>query len=290
MIATGWIAWTEIAAALVAAAALTAIFLRRRRRILARNARLARPFTAAEEEVLDRDFPRWRCIPAALRERFAGITRVLMEEKNFEPCGGLDAVTDEMKLVIAAQAAFIILGKDDHGFFPRLHSILVYPTGFRDHGRRRFGIDDERRGVLYGESWETGSVILSWDNVVAGGRNEDDGMNVVFHEFAHQIDQYNGVADGVPYLKTRTEYARWATVMGSHFDALVEASKTRDPEPFLDPYGATHPCEFFAVATETFFEDPYGLEEEQPDLYDELVRFYGVNPGDWMEAGPSGGS
>jgi hypothetical protein len=195
-----------------------------------------------------------------------------------------------MKLVIAAQAAFILVGKDDHAFFPRLHSILVYPTGFRDHGRRRFGIDDEKRGVLYGESWETGSVILSWDNVVAGGRNDDDGMNVVFHEFAHQIDQYNGVADGVPYLKNRTEYARWATVMGSHFDALVEASKTRDPEPFLDPYGATHPCEFFAVATETFFEDPYGLEEEHPDLYDELVRFYGVNPGDWMEAGPSGGS
>lgn len=289
MIATGWIASTEIAAALAAATALLVVFLRGRRRRLARAARLARPLSAAEEAVLDRDFPRWRSLPAELRRRHAGLARVLMEEKNYEPCGGLDAVTEEMKLVIAAQAAFIVLGMDDHGFFPRLRSVLVYPGGFRDHGRRRFGIDDERRGVLYGESWETGSVILSWDNVVAGGRNEDDGMNVVFHEFAHQIDQYNGVADGVPKLKRREDYVRWGEVMGRHYEELVEASKTRDPEPFLDPYGATHPCEFFAVATESFFEDPLALEAEHPGLFDELVRFYGVNPADWIEAGTKDG-
>lgn len=284
----GWLEWSELGDALVGLGALFILLRRRADRRAARTARLARPFSAEEEAILDRDFPRWRWIPVDLRQRHAGCTRVLMEEKNYEPCGGLAEVTDEMKLVIAAQAAFILLGKDDHEFFPRLHSILIYPTGFRDLGRRRFGIDDEKRGILYGESWETGSVILSWDNVVAGGRNDDDGMNVVFHEFAHQIDQYNGIADGVPRLKNREDYIRWSEVMGRHYEELVEASKTRDPEPYLDPYGATHPCEFFAVATETFFEDPYGLEEEHPGLYDELVRFYGVNPADWMEAGTAG--
>ncbi len=281
MAAMGWLAWTEIAVLLSGLGILFAVLARRARRRKAHQARLARPFSPAEEAVLDRDFPRWRDLPEDLRRRHAGYTRVLMEEKNYEPCGGLPAVTGEMKLLIAAQAALTILGKTDHGFFPRLRSILVYPGGFRDHGRRRFGIDDERRGVLYGESWETGSVILSWDNVLAGGRHADDGMNVVLHEFAHQLDQFNGVADGVPCLETPADYARWTTVMNRHFQELAEAAKTRHPEPFLDPYGATHPCEFFAVATETFFEDPRDLGEEHPELYLELAKFYGLDPAGW---------
>lgn len=281
MRAPGWIEWTELAAAAIVVLSLAALLRRRLRIRREREARMATPFSAGETEILDREFPRWRAVPAAFRSRFAGITRILMEEKNYEPCGGLERVTEEMRLLIAAQAALTILGKKDHRFFPRLHSILVYPGGFRDRGRRRFGIDDEDRGVLYGESWETGSVILSWDNVLAGARNDDDGMNVVIHEFAHQIDQYNGVADGVPELPTRADYVRWSEVMGRHYDELVEASKTRDPEPFLDPYGATHPCEFFAVATEAFFEDPLDLEYEHPDLYEELSRFFGLDPAGW---------
>lgn len=279
--AMGWIEWTELGIALCLSALLGMLvrryWLRRRRRV----ERLSRSFSETEVAVLDRDFPRWRWIPSDLQTRFAGYTRVLIEEKNYEPCGGLGEVSDEMKLIIAAQAALTVLGKSVPDFFPRLHSILVYPGGFRDRGRRRFGIDDEDRGLLYGESWETGSVILSWDNVLAGGRNDDDGMNVVIHEFAHQIDQYNGIADGVPKLKTREDYLRWATVMERHYEELKHAAKTREPEPFLDPYGASDPCEFFAVATEAFFEDPLDLEYEHPGLYEELMRFYGLDPAGW---------
>lgn len=283
MMAMGWIAWSEIGLGLTVLVLLGILFRRGHLRRRRREELLTRPFSEGETAILDRDFPRWRWIPADLQARFAGYTRVLMEEKNYEPCGGLVEVGAEMKLVIAAQAALTILGKSDHDFFPRLHSILVYPGGFRDRGRRRFGIDDEDRGVLYGESWETGSVILSWDNVLAGGRNDDDGMNVVIHEFAHQIDQYNGIADGVPKLQTREDYARWGSVMERHYEELKEASKTRDPEPFLDPYGATDPCEFFAVATEAFFEDPFDLEYEHPELYGELAKFYGLDPAGWTK-------
>jgi len=283
MMAMGWIAWSEIGLGLAVLVLLGILFRRRQLRRRSRDERLARPFSEGEAAILDRDFPRWRWIPAHMQARFAGCTRVLMEEKNYEPCGGLSEVGAEMKLVIAAQAALTILGKRDHDFFPRLHSILVYPGGFRDRGRRRFGIDDGDRGVLYGESWETGSVILSWDNALAGGRNDDDGMNVVIHEFAHQIDQYDGIADGVPKLPTREDYARWASVMELHYRELKEASKTRDPEPFLDPYGATDPCEFFAVATESFFEDPLDLEYEHPELYEVLAKFYGLDPAGWTK-------
>lgn len=283
MTAPGWIVALEIGAIVVLIAAIGTLLVKRSRRQKARRERLARPFSEGEKRVLDRDFPRWRDIPGDLLPRFAGDTRVLMEEKNFEPCGALTEVSDEMRLIISAQAALTIFGKKDHHYFPRLRSILVYPGAFRDHGRRRFDIPEaEDRGVLYGESWETGSVILSWDNVVAGGRNADDGMNVVIHEFAHQLDQYNGIADGIPQLPDRAAYARWGAVMGPEYDALVAASADRSgPGPFLDPYGATHPAEFFAVASETFFEEPWDLVEEHPELYEELAKFYGLDPASW---------
>jgi len=283
MIEVGWITWLEIGVAIVLVAAIGMLVVKKRRRQQAHRERQTRPFNEAEKKILDRDFPRWRSIPADLRSRFAGDTRVLMEEKNFEPCGTLTTVSDEMRLVISAQAALIILGKKDHHYFPRLKSILIYPGAFRDSGRRHFDIPEAGdRGALYGESWETGSVILSWDNVVAGGRNSDDGMNVVIHEFAHQLDQDNGIADGIPLLADRAAYARWAAVMGPQYDALVAASAERGgPEPFLDPYGATHPAEFFAVASETFFEDPLDLSEEHAELYEELVRYYGLDPASW---------
>ncbi|MCB1203134.1 MAG: zinc-dependent peptidase [Verrucomicrobiae bacterium] len=281
MPAPGWIEWTELAATL---AVFIPVAILIRRRICSRRARerrLRTSFQAAETTVLDRDFPRWRDIPEELTARFSGITRVLIEEKNYEPCGGLEEVTEEMKLLIAAQAALTILGRRKQRFFPRLHSILVYPGAFRDPGRRSFGIDDEARGVLYGESWETGSVVLSWDNVIAGARNGDDGMNVVIHEFAHQLDQDNGAADGVPELETRDDYRRWSEVMERHYEELVTAAKDPAQEPFLDPYGATHPCEFFAVASEAFFEDSLDLEYEHPLLYEELSKFYGLDPAAW---------
>lgn len=283
MTAPGWIVALEIGAIVVLIAAIGTLLVKRSRRQKARRERLARPFSEGEKRVLDRDFPRWRDIPGDLLPRFAGDTRVLMDEKNFEPCGALTEVSDEMRLIISAQAALTIFGKKDHHYFPRLRSILVYPGAFRDHGRRRFDIPEaEDRGVLYGESWETGSVILSWDNVVAGGRNADDGMNVVIHEFAHQLDQYNGIADGIPQLPDRAAYARWGAVMGPEYDALVAASADRSgPGPFLDPYGATHPAEFFAVASETFFEEPWDLVEEHRELYEELAKFYGLDPASW---------
>ena len=283
MTTPGWIVALEIGTIVVLIAAIGTMLVKRSRRQQARRERLARPFSDEEKRHLDRDFARWRDIPEDLLPRFAGDTRVLMEEKNFEPCGTLTEVSHEMRLIISAQAALTIFGKKNHDYFPRLRSILVYPGAFRDHGRRHFDIPAaEDRGVLYGESWETGSVILSWDNVVAGGHSADDGMNVVIHEFAHQLDQYNGIADGIPQLADRAAYARWGAVMGPEYDALVTASADRSgPEPFLDPYGATHPAEFFAVASETFFEEPYDLVEEHSELYEELAKFYGLDPASW---------
>lgn len=259
------------------------VIFKRTRRLRLRRRHLSTGFTPEERGILERDFPRYRRFPEALQTRFEGYTRVLMEEKNFEACGGLSAVTPEMKLLISAQAAMLLLGIPRHGFYPLLKSILVYSGAFRDRGRRRFDLREaEDRGILLGESWESGSVVLSWNSVLAGGRNEDDGVNVVIHEFAHQLDQMNGDADGVPMLPDREAYARWANVFGRHYETLVEETDGgTDDISFLDPYGATDPSEFFAVVSETFFEESSELNREHPELYRELSLFYGLDPASW---------
>lgn len=240
------------------------------------------PILPEWQKVAEKYFPRLEGIPKGTRKKIRGIARVLAEEKNFEACGGLEEVTEEMKALICFQAALLIAEIPKHKFYPKLRSILVYPGAFRDRGKRRFGLPSEDRGTLLGESWQTGSVILSWENVKAGAKNDDDGMNVVIHEFAHQLDQADGAADGVPILKNREAYRQWAEVFERNYEEFVEDLESRrGPEPLIDPYGATNPAEFFAVASETFFEESEELKKEHPDLYEQLSNFYHVDPASW---------
>jgi len=251
---------------------------------------LSEPMPEAWHSALCESFPRYAALPPDLQREVGGVARILAEEKNFEACGGLGEVTPEMKLLVAAQAALLIVRLPERSrYFPGLGSILVYPKTFVDRGHRRFDLSQQDpRGELVGESWESGSVVLSWDNVVAGAANADDGMNVVIHEFAHQLDQLDGITNGVPILRDREAYRRWSEVFSRSYDALVEAVQTRgrsrkgaEGAPLIDPYGATHPAEFFAVASETFFEEAQDLLEAHPDLYAELKAFYGLDPASW---------
>jgi Mlc titration factor MtfA (ptsG expression regulator) len=116
-------------------------------------------------------------------------------------------------------------------------------------------------------------VILAWSEVLAGAADPDDGRNVVLHEFAHQIDQDGGDADGRPWLHDAMARQQWAAVMDEGLTRLREA-----PSTTLDDYGSTDPAEFFAVATEAFFERPQALVDEAPALYGELARLYRLDP------------
>jgi len=245
------------------------------------NKKLSEPL----REILREHFPRYEAIPTLLRGDYEGIVNVLMHWKRFVPCGGLEEVTETQKLLICAQAALPIVAMPNHKFYPRLKSILVYPGAFRDRGRRRWGIsEEESNSVRLGESWQTGSVILSWDSVVAGAANDDDGMNVVIHEFAHQLDQVDGAGDGIPILKSREAYKRWVKVFYRNYEKLVEEVESgKGGRTFLDPYGATNPAEFFAVSSETFFEEARDLKIEHPDLYAELSSYYHQDPASWNE-------
>jgi Mlc titration factor MtfA (ptsG expression regulator) len=234
-------------------------------------------------EILRKDFPRYRALPDDVRKSLEGHIQVLMAEKHFEPCGSLDLVDPSMKLLISAQAALLLVRLRKHGFYRKLKSILVYPTAFHDSGRRRFDLSEEKdNSRVLGESWSTGSVILSWESVLAGARNADDGMNVTIHEFAHQLDQDDGVADGVPILRNKTAYQTWAKIFLRNYEELTkEVESGKGHRSLIDPYGATNPAEFFAVASETFYEEARQLKKEQPDLYGQLEAFYGVDPATW---------
>lgn len=200
-----------------------------------------------------------------------------MAEKNFEGCGGL-TLDEEIKITIAAQACMLLLNRKSK-CYPRLQTILVYPSTYVA-GKKGLFSQEDNESVRLGESWNTGVIVLAWDSVRKGGVNFDDGHNVTLHEFAHQLDQEDGSADGAPILGRMSAYSAWATVLSKEYEEL-KLKKEKGRKSLMDKYGATNPAEFFAVATETFFEKPEQLKEKHPELYDELHSFYNVNPENW---------
>jgi Mlc titration factor MtfA (ptsG expression regulator) len=230
-------------------------FFKRRRREKLKSTALPAEWVRA----LRRNVPYVRCLPEADRRELFGLIQVFLDEKNFEGAGGL-AMTDEIRVTIAAQACILLLHRKTD-VYPNLQSIIVYPYAYVGVQRRPIAggavIEDEQ--VRAGESWTRGAVVLSWHDVVRGASDIHDGRNVVFHEFAHQLDGEAGGTDGAPNLPRHSMYVAWARVLGAEYKRLV-AEVQRHRATFLDPYAATNPAEFFAVVTEFFFERPLGQD------------------------------
>lgn len=243
--------------------------LRRNKRAKLRQLRLSQE----ARELLGRDFPLFTKLPDSLRNELEGLMHVFMDEKSFEACGGMEEVTEHMRHVISAQACLLLVNRK-HDYYRKLRSVLLYPSAYK--AKNEHGGDD----VRLGESWDTGSVILAWDSVVAGGRDEKDGHHVTLHEFAHQLDQVDGAADGVPELSTVGCYREWAVVFSAAFDRF-QTKLEKGRRTVIDPYGATNPAEFFAVLTETFYEKPAQLKKNYPKVYEQLKRYYRVDPLEW---------
>ncbi len=241
---------------------------------------LAAPFPEEWEQIVEKNVPLYKHLPDSLKQELGGLVNVFIAEKRFEGCGGLE-MTDEIKVTIAAQASMLLLSRKTR-YFSKLRTILVYPHTYvakmvSSDGR----ITIDGYSVRLGESWQNGPVVLSWDSVTGGTRNIADARNVVLHEFAHQLDQEDGVADGAPILERRSRYAAWAGVLSEEYEALQKKKKKRR-RSVMSKYGATNPAEFFAVATETFFEKPRQMQKRHPDLYDELKDYYKLDPAEWL--------
>jgi hypothetical protein len=246
-----------------------------------REALRRRPFSPEWEDILRRNVAIYRHLPEDLREQLHGHIQVFLAEKRFEGCGGLE-VTDEIRLTIAAQACILMLNRPDPSYYRKLVSILVYPHSYVASGRVQLGgliVEGEQHRL--GESYHGGSLVLAWDHVRAGTMDFHDGHNVVLHEFAHQLDQEHGPADGAPALEQHSRYVTWARVLGHDYDELREQVR-RHHRTVMDAYGATNPAEFFAVATETFFEKPRPLRRKHPELYNALKDYFHLDPAEWV--------
>lgn len=267
----------------VAAVAIPAIARRRRE---ARRARLRRQsFPAEWRQVLERNVPLYNHLPLPLKEQLHGLIHIFLAEKNIEGAAGLE-VTDEIRVTIAGQACILLLNRETE-YYPRLYSIVVYPHSYEVDkplffsGRQHIEATETRLG----ESWPTGAVVLAWDHVRQGAADVHDGHNLVFHEFAHQLDQENASADGIPNLGRSSRYIAWARVVGREYEDLQQHVKT-GMASLLDQYGATNEAEFFAVATECFFERPAQMKAQYPELYEELKEFYRQDPVTYKQALP----
>jgi len=247
---------------------------RRRKRLL------DEPFPAAWDAVIDDNVALARRLDAEQRQRLRELVQVFVAEKHWEGCGGLE-LTDEIRVTIAAQACFLLLGRE-HALYADVESILVYPDSVvapaREPGifERGGQVVDPAGTPILGQAHLRGPVILAWDDVLAGGRGRGK-RNLVFHELAHKIDMVDGTIDGTPPLPDRADRKTWAEVCSEVFlelrDRVEDGKRT-----FLDEYGATNEAEFFAVATEAFFMRPDDLHEAHPQLFDVLADFYRFDP------------
>jgi MtfA peptidase len=235
------------------------------------------PVPALWRSLLTSRVPLTDRLTPAQRERLLLKMQTLIQGCRWEGCGGL-RLTEEMQVIIAAHACLLVLEQLGEPY-PNLRNILVYPGTFRP---RRFSwtpsadAEDQEEPSL-GESWKQGVVILAWDSAEAGARDPRDGENVVLHEFAHQLDASSGQFDGTPRLPNATALASWTKMLDMNFEQLVSEAEAGTPG-VLDHYGATNRAEFFAVATEAFFERPTELRQERPALYEALRRYYGQDP------------
>ncbi len=238
-----------------------------------RRRALAAAFPAEWLMTIKRNIPPYSKLSAEMQQQVQNYTQQFLHDKSFEGCGGL-VLTDEIKVTIAAQASLLLLNRKVR-CYPNLYSVLVYPSTYVVKNKH----DEE--SVRLGESWRTGAVVLAWDSVKRGVTNFADGHNLVIHEFAHQLDQEDGSGDGAPILADRSSYATWARVLSQEYE-LHRKRVAKSKKTVLDAYGASDPAEFFAVASETFFEKPRQLHRKHPELYAELQKFYRVDPREWV--------
>jgi len=246
-------------------ATIVVIWIARRRYLKVQRER--RPFPAEWRRLLDTRIPLLRLLKPEQRRRYERHVRDFIADVRFIGCNGL-VVNDDMRVLIAGLACLLILRPDAH-VFRGLQSVLVYPSAFwvRQPHADEFGVVSDSPQLRAGESWRGQRVVLSWEDVQAalGGARH----NVVAHEFAHQLDDENPGSPGAPRL---ADYGQWSKVMQAEYDRLHD-----EPSAVLDDYGLEGPQEFFAVATEAYFQIGAALRQEHPKLYTLLRDYYGVD-------------
>lgn len=238
---------------------------------------LSTPAPPIWEETLAEYVPLYSLLPDDLRASLINKARIVVEERLWVASDGLE-LTQEMKIVVAAQAVVLLAG-DDGYLYERLPAIQLYPDFVRSRPSRKH---DGHHGhtQLLGEAWQYGNIRFSWPAVLEGAEDPEDGENVVFHEMAHHLDGLDGQMGGQPPLTTESLQRRWPGVQAEYRALVQDLLHGRDT--WLDPYAAEKPEEFFAVVTESFFEEPHGLHEYHLELFETFRELYRIDPRTWL--------
>lgn len=248
---------------------------------------LASPFPEEWERLIQHNLQYYQHLNNEEKQRLRDLIRVFIVEKYWMGCNGLE-LTDKIRVIIAAHACLMILALPND-YYGNVESIYVYPTTVISP-ERPIGFFEVRTTPvsgpmpILGEAQHRGPVVLVWDAVKREARHPEHGHNVVYHEFAHKLDMLDGSADGTPPLTTSEEYQRWIEVCSKEYQYLCEQVDHGEPT-FLDSYAATNEGEFFAVATEYFFNKPVDMKRHRPELYQVLQGFYRQDPAQKVLAG-----
>ena len=238
------------------------------------------PFPEEWVSIVESNIGVYRSLPKPLRLQLRKLIKQFLHQKNFTGASGLE-ITDEIRVTIAAEACMLLLNRKTN-VYPSLRFIIVYPTAFvvdRPQGGADGIVSEGRKGLL-GESWSTVKVLLAGENVLHGSSTFADGQNVVLHEFAHQLDSESGSTNGAPILVGQNCLRTWASTLSEEFEDL-QKDAWKGKRSLIDHYGATNPAEFFAVATETFFEKPAQMAKHHSELFEVLKCYYRIDPREW---------
>ncbi|MES9912076.1 MAG: M90 family metallopeptidase [Candidatus Sedimenticola sp. 4PFRAG1] len=244
-----------------------------------RNRLFQEPLSPEHITIIERNVPLYTRLPKELHETLQGCVNYFLHEKVFVGCEGFE-ITDEIRLIVAANACMLIVN-NRKGCFPGFETILVYPDTYIAREVSYDGlVEVHKESTRAGESWHRGPIVLSLTDVIRGSSNDQDGHNVVLHEFAHKLDEENGIMDGLPVLRESAHYKEWAEVLTREYDEFLDRVD-RGKNKVIDEYGAVSASEFFAVATESFFEKSGQMRKRQPELYQQLQTLYGLDPAEW---------
>jgi MtfA peptidase len=247
---------------------------RRRERIL------GQPFPDVWRSTLLENVRHFQHLDDRQRSRLEGFVQIVTAEKDWAGGSGFE-LNDAMKVTISGYAGVMTLGLAEPYYFDRLKTIIVYPRGYLP---RSSAFDRSTplfpEGPRLGEAWHRGPVVLSWAEIV-GRDSQRPGNNLVIHEFAHHVDGLDGDVDGTPPLVGRETVRTWYRITEQEFERL-RRDAAQGEATLLDRYGASNRAEFFAVASECFFERPHALSERHAELYRVLAEFYCQDPAAWL--------
>ncbi|NGP87320.1 zinc-dependent peptidase [Fodinibius halophilus] len=246
---------------------------------------MKKPLPDEWKQILHQQVPYVQHLPPELEQKLNGLINIFVKEKSFEGCAGLE-ITDEIRITVAAQACILLLGIEDlSSFYEGLRSVLIYPETYvaRVKSNRNSFFVEEGYQRRHGEAWSRGHVVLAWNEVQNGASDIHDGRNLVFHEFAHQLDYDYGATNEIESTGDESTFLSWGWVVGKEYNKLLEAIR-KNQHTLIDEYGATNLAEFFAVVTESFFEQPRALKKKHPELYRQLQQFYQQDPATYLNS------